>query len=60
LFGSLKGILLDEDDARHVFQAAKNEVAYFVTADERSILRFREAVERSCRIAVVEAMGTNS
>ena len=53
LFTELKSILPDEDDARHVFQAVKNGVSYFVTTDNRSILKFREAIKRCCSIEAV-------
>ena len=54
LFKSLKAILPDEDDARHVFQAAKNGVQYFLTVDERTILRHRQAVEQCCELKAVD------
>jgi len=37
---ALENILPDKDDARHVFQAVKNHVDYFVTVDRRTILRY--------------------
>jgi hypothetical protein len=37
--GVLRSILPDENDARHVFQAAKNGIDYFVTCDERTIVK---------------------
>jgi hypothetical protein len=37
-FTELKPMLPDVDDARHVFQALRNDVDYFVTDDERTII----------------------
>jgi hypothetical protein len=52
LFKALQGILPDEPDARHIFQAVKNKVDYFLTVDKRTILRHRVAVENCCGIKV--------
>lgn len=53
LFSALKGILPDAADAEHVFQAAKNNVPFFITADVRTILRHAIAVEQSCGVKVL-------
>jgi predicted nucleic acid-binding protein len=45
-------ILPGEDDARHVFQAAKNGVDYFVTCDVRTLLKHAAAVQSAVGIAV--------
>jgi hypothetical protein len=37
-FARLAKALPDRNDARHVFQAARNDVRDFVTIDERTIL----------------------
>lgn len=37
--------ILDETDARHVFQALQANVEYFVTVDRKTILSRRDAVE---------------
>jgi len=37
--GRLLSILPDELDARHIFQAAKNGLDYFITRDEETILK---------------------
>lgn len=42
--GWLYSILKDPDDARHLYQAFKNECAYFVTTD-KEILRKAEEIE---------------
>jgi hypothetical protein len=44
-------ILPGEDDARHVFQAAKNGIDYFVTCDARTILKHAAAVQSAVGIA---------
>jgi hypothetical protein len=53
LMTQLKGLLPDVADAEHVFQAAKNGVEYFVTVDQRSIVRHAEAVRALCGVKVV-------
>lgn len=50
LFTSLKDILPDEEDARHLFQAAKNGVGYFLTADRRTILSRRNQIRSACNM----------
>jgi hypothetical protein len=39
--GKLRGILPDETDARHLFQAISNGVEYFVTHDKATILNIQ-------------------
>jgi hypothetical protein len=41
----LRGIGLDRTDAHHVMLAIRNGCSYFVTCDEKSILKYRAAVE---------------
>jgi hypothetical protein len=48
----LRSILPDETDARHVFQAARNGVDYFVTCDDRTIVRHVAAVQEAVGIVV--------
>jgi predicted nucleic acid-binding protein len=43
--GWLDSILRDRDDARHLFQAFKNECSYFVTTDVRTILSRTPEIE---------------
>jgi hypothetical protein len=38
--GLLLSVLPDELDARHIFQAAKNGLDYFITRDEETILKY--------------------
>ena len=40
MLGKLTDLLPDEDDARHVFQAARNSIDYFITCDQKSILKW--------------------
>jgi len=49
---SLRAILPDENDARHLFQAMRNGVDYFVTADKRTILSRATAIEQQFAIRV--------
>jgi hypothetical protein len=51
--GKLEAILPDLDDARHVFQAIKSNVTYFVTVDRRSILRYAPELQSSVGIRAV-------
>jgi hypothetical protein len=53
LLASIKAVLPDPDDARHVFQAARNAVDYFITDDQRTILRHADAIHERCQLAVV-------
>lgn len=51
--GALESILPHEEDARHVFQAVRNHVDYFVTVDRRSILRYADELRSSFGIHAV-------
>jgi hypothetical protein len=51
--GELEAILPHRDDARHVFQAMRNQLDYFVTADKRSIIRHAPTLEARFPIRVV-------
>jgi len=53
LFDKLINLLPDEADARHLFQAAKNNVQYFITTDNKTILSYREQIEALCKVKVV-------
>jgi hypothetical protein len=44
--------ILSFDDARHVYQAAKNSVDYFVTDDRRTILSHKSEIEAIVAIRV--------
>jgi hypothetical protein len=52
LLGRLLAIL-DETDARHVYQAARNGLDYFVTRDHETILRHAEKVHAAAGIKAV-------
>jgi hypothetical protein len=45
LLGKLTDLLPHEEDARHVFQAARNSIDYFITCDQKSILKYAATVE---------------
>ena len=49
----LRKLLPHEDDARHIFQAVRNGVDYFVTVDRKSILRYADELESRFGIRVV-------
>jgi hypothetical protein len=51
LLRTLKGLLPDE--ALHLFQAAKNGVTYFLTTDQRTILKHYKEVEAACNVRAV-------
>jgi predicted nucleic acid-binding protein len=53
LFNQLRNLLPDSGDAEHVFQAAKNKVSYLITVDHKSLLKYREAVEKLCGVRLV-------
>ncbi len=38
VLAQLINILRDEEDAKHIYQASRNNIEYFVTVDERTIL----------------------
>ena len=42
----------DDDDARHIFQAAKNLITYFVTSDKQTIVNRAADVEAVAGIFV--------
>jgi predicted nucleic acid-binding protein len=44
--------ILDEKDARHLFQAVRAGVDYFVTIDKKTILSRAEAIERDYEIRI--------
>lgn len=50
LFTKLKALLPDLEDARHIYQASKNDAGYFVTADEKTILRHAQEIDELCGI----------
>ncbi len=53
LLQALKGLLPDENDALHLFQAAKNGVTYFLTGDRSTILKHCKKIEEVCNVRAV-------
>ncbi len=53
MFAELSCLLPDEADARHLFQAAKNMVHYFLTTDARTILSYHRQIEDICGVKVL-------
>lgn len=53
LFTALKAALPDAVDAEHVFQAAKNNVHFFITADRRTMVRHATPVEQLCGVKIL-------
>ena len=45
LYQELRTMLPDDLDAQHVFQAIKSNSTYFLTRDNRTILRYRKELE---------------
>jgi len=48
--GRLLSLLPDELDARHIFQAAKNGLDYFITRDEETILKYAAEIRSAVGI----------
>ncbi|MBL8612931.1 MAG: hypothetical protein JNL38_36665 [Myxococcales bacterium] len=46
LYSSLRELLPDREDADHVWQASQNEIPYFITVDQRTLLKHKSEVER--------------
>jgi hypothetical protein len=44
LYKALKKLLPDEQDAKHVYQASKNNIQYFLTTDEQTILLYSDKI----------------
>ena len=53
LLTELKNLLPDEPDAKHLFQSAKNKVRYFITTDQKTILKHREKIQDLCDVTVL-------
>ncbi len=51
--GRLLSILPNELDARHIFQAAKNGLDYFITRDEETILKYAAEITSAVGIAAL-------
>jgi hypothetical protein len=53
LYTKLKGIVPDDADAHHLFQAVSAGATHFVTSDKRTILRHAAELERDIGITAV-------
>ena len=53
ILAKLNTLLPDEADARHLYQAARNDVQYFLTTDAHTILSYREQIEDICKVKAV-------
>ena len=53
IFAELHSLLPDEADAHHLYQAARNEVQYFLTTDARTILSYQSQIEDICGVKVM-------
>jgi hypothetical protein len=53
LFTELRSVLPDSPDAEYVFQAAKNDVAFLITADVDTMIRHTKAVAKVCQVRLV-------
>ncbi len=53
LYTKLKKMLPDENDANHIFQAIKSSANYFVTVDNKTILRYHKELESEYNIKTV-------
>lgn len=54
IWSRIQAILPDENDAKHVFQAAKHSVDYFVTVDQSTILRHKSALAAQAGVCTVK------
>lgn len=57
IYKGLSQILPDKNDAMHIFQAEKSQMSYFLTADRRTILRYKPEIETICSLKVVDSVG---
>ena len=53
ILAKLTTLLPGEADARHLYQAARNDVQYFLTTDAQTILSYREQIEDICKVKAV-------
>ncbi len=49
-FGALFSLLHDRDDAKHIYQAYRSGVNYFITVDRRSILNKYVEIYSICKV----------
>ena len=53
IYKSLKELLPDEQDANHIYQASKNKIGYFLTADEQTIIKYSEKIQKICDVTAI-------
>ncbi len=53
IFARLNTELKDEGDALHIYQAARNEVSYFLTTDHKTVLSRKVKIEDICGVKAV-------
>jgi hypothetical protein len=56
MYSKLCALLPDKTDARHIFQAARNDVQYFLTTDRRTILSYKEEIEQISNVKTVNPL----
>ena len=49
-FGKLFMLLKDINDARHIYQAFRNEIKYFIIVDYKTILKHKNDIESICNV----------
>jgi len=52
VLGALFSLLHDRDDAKHIYQAYRSGVNYFITVDRRSILNKYDEIYSICKVKV--------
>jgi hypothetical protein len=53
MLAKLNALLSDEADARHLYQAARNDIRYFITTDARTILRRKTEIEEISQVVAI-------
>ena len=56
MYEELSALLPDKSDARHIFQAAMNNIQYFLTTDARTILSYREKISQIAKVEAVNPL----
>ncbi|SPD71757.1 hypothetical protein PITCH_A1020002 [uncultured Desulfobacterium sp.] len=59
IYIALKNLLRDEKDAEHIFQASKNNIQYFITTDERTILSYSDKIVKISNVKVISPIEFN-
>ena len=50
---SLLSLLPDNDDAWHLLIASSNRITYFVTADESTVIKYKDKIKNICGVEVL-------